>query len=151
MDKVTYVQHIQAHSGMMYRIALTILGNNEDCQDALQEAALKAWEKRNSLREEKFFATWLTRILINACYTIRRKKRKFVLMAQLPDQPQPPEDPTLFMVLETLPEKYRLPLVLRFSEGMDEAQIARVLHVPQSTVRGRIHRAKQKLRQELEK
>jgi RNA polymerase sigma-70 factor (ECF subfamily) len=150
MDKELFVQEIEACSTMMYRVAYTILRNSDECRDALQEAALKAWEKRRSLLNEKFFTTWLTRILINECYTIRRKRRRIISLEEAPEQSSPPPDPTLALALQALPEKLRLPLVLRFAEGMDEAEIAKVLHLPNSTVRGRIYRAKKQLRKELE-
>lgn len=150
MDKERYVQEIEAHSSMMYRVALTILKNDDDVKDALQEAALKAWAKRDTLREETKFATWMTRILINECYTIRRKSRRLVLMEEMPPQPCHDGDITLRLLLETLPESLRLPLVLHCSEGMDEAEIAAALHLTKPTVRGRIHRARKMLRRELE-
>lgn len=150
MDKDSYVQQIETHSSMMYRIALTILRNDDDCKDAMQEAALKAWEKRSSLRDEQCFATWMTRILINECYNIQRKRRRIILVEDIPDVSVPAKDVTVLMVMESMPEKYRLPLVLKFSEGMNDAEIANILHLPQSTVRGRIHRAKQQLKKELE-
>lgn len=150
MDKDFFVREIESRGDMMYRVAFTLLRNENDCKDALQEAALKAWEKRESLREEKYFATWMTRILINECYTIQRKRRRIVSLEEAPQPTAPPPDPTLALALQALPEKLRLPLVLQHAEGMDYAEIAEVLHLPQSTVRGRIHRAKQQLRKELE-
>lgn len=150
MEKDFFVKEIEARSTMMYRVAFTILRNSDDCRDALQEAALKAWEKRKSLRDEKFFKTWLTRILINECYDFQRKRRRIISLEEAPEQSSPPPDLTLALALQALPEKLRLPLVLRYSEGMDEAEIAKILHLPNSTVRGRIYRAKQQLRKELE-
>jgi RNA polymerase sigma-70 factor (ECF subfamily) len=150
MDQDFFVKEIEAHSAMMYRVAFTILRNSDDCGDALQEAALKAWEKRRGLRDEKFFTTWLTRILINECNNIQRKRRRIISLEEAPEQSSPPPDPTLALALQALPKKLRLPLVLRFAEGMDEAEIAKVLHLPNSTVRGRIYRAKKQLRKELE-
>ena len=151
MDKDFFVQGIEAHGGMLYRVAYTILRNDDVCRDALQEAALKAWEKRDTLREERYFRTWLTRILINTCYDTQRKRRRIVYMEEIPDQPAPPPpDPTLAMALQSLPEKLRLPLVLCYSEGMTYEEIAQTLHLPLATVRGRIHRAKGELRKELD-
>jgi RNA polymerase sigma-70 factor (ECF subfamily) len=150
MEKDFFVQEIEARSAMMYRVAFTLLRNGDDCRDALQEAALKAWEKRGSLRDEKFFRTWLTRILINECHNIQRKRRRIISLEDAPEQSSPPPDPTLALALQALPEKLRLPLVLHFAEGMAETEIAKVLHLPNSTVRGRIHRAKKQLRKELE-
>lgn len=56
MTKEFFVQEIDAHSEMMYRVAFTILRNRESCKDALQEAVLRAWEKRDTLRDEQFSA-----------------------------------------------------------------------------------------------
>ena len=56
MTKDTYIQQISAHKGSMYRIAFTILQNDADVQDALQEAALKAWEKQHTLKNDAYFA-----------------------------------------------------------------------------------------------
>lgn len=150
MDKEFFVQEIEKSGGMLYRIAYTILRNNEDCRDALQEAVLRAWEKRGTLRENARFGTWLTRILINECYNIQRKRRRIVPLEEAPEPSIPPPDPTLGLALQALPEKLRLPLVLQYAEGMEYAEIARILRLPESTVRGRIHRAKQQLRKELE-
>ena len=78
MDRERFIAEIEACSGMLYRVAWSILRNNADCEDALQDTALKAWEKRNRLRDDRFFRTWITRILINACYDTQRKRRRTV-------------------------------------------------------------------------
>lgn len=118
MDKDFFVREIERHSGMMYRVAFTILRNDEDCRDAMQETALKAWEKRYGLREERYFATWMTRILINECYTIQRKRKRVLYAADTPEESGPPLDPALSLILRSLPEKLRLPLMLQYAEGM---------------------------------
>lgn len=150
MDKDFFVRGIEAHSGMMYRVAYTILRNDDDCRDALQETALKAWEKRATLRNEQYFRTWIVRILINTCYDTKRKRRPLVSLEAIPELSIPPHDPSLAIALQALPEKLRLPLMLCYSEGMRYEEIAQSLHLPKATVRGRIHRAKQQLRKELD-
>lgn len=82
MDKDFFVQEIEAHSGMLYRVAYTILRNDDACRDALQDAVMKAWEKRFSLREQRYFRTWITRILINACYDAQKKRRRAVSLEE---------------------------------------------------------------------
>ena len=149
LDKERFVSEIEAHSGMLYRVAWSILRNDDDCKDALQEAAMKAWEKRGTLREPSYFRTWITRILINACYDTQRKRRRLVPLDSIPDFPVSAPDPALAMALAALPEKLRLPLVLVFSEGMTYVEAAETLHLPLATVRGRIHRGKEQLRKEL--
>ncbi len=150
MNRDDFAQKVIQQTDCMYRIAYTLLRNDEDCRDAMQEAALKAWEKRASLREERYFSTWLIRILINECRSIQRKRRRTVSIEEIPEPAVPPHDPFLSLALQQLPEHLRLPLMLHVSEGMSYAEISTILHLPQSTVSGRIHRAKKQLRKELE-
>ncbi|MBQ8555964.1 MAG: hypothetical protein IJ438_08835 [Clostridia bacterium] len=65
MDKKTFVELLERRSESLYRVAYAILGHNADVADALQETALKAWQHRVSLREERYFGTWVTRICVN--------------------------------------------------------------------------------------
>ena len=150
MDKERFIAEIEACSDMMYRVAWSILRNDADCEDALQEAALKAWEKRNRLREERYFRSWIIRILINACYDTQRKRRRTVPLEEMPEQAAAAPDPALAMALEAIPEKLRLPLVLCYSEGMTYEEAASALCIPITTLRGRIHRGKNELRKELD-
>ncbi len=151
MDRERFITEIEACSDMMYRVAWSVLRNNADCEDALQEAALKAWEKRGKLREEKYFRTWITRILINVCYDTQRRRRRTVPLDEIPEQAaDSAPDPALAMALEAIPEKLRLPLVLCYSEGMTYEEAATALRIPVSTLRGRIHRGKDQLRKELD-
>ena len=150
MDKDFFVQEIERASAMLYRVSFAILQNDEDCKDALQETALKAWEKRGNLRESQYFVTWITRILINESRNIQRKRRRLVPLASIQEPSAAPPNPELSIIIQAMPEKLRLPLILQYAEGMDYAQIAKALRLPLSTVRGRIYRAKQHLRKELE-
>ena len=86
MNQDFFAREAQACKGLMYRVAYTILQNDADCQDAVQDALLKAWSKRNSLRDERLFRTWLTRILINACHDLARKRRRVISLDALPEQ-----------------------------------------------------------------
>ena len=150
MDRAFFIAEIETCSDMMYRVAWSILRNDADVQDALQDAALKAWEKRDKLRDEKFFRTWITRILINACYDTQRKRRRIVSMDEIPESTvSNAPDPDLALALQALPEKLRLPLVLCYSEGMSYEEAADVLRIPASTLRGRLRRGKDELRKEL--
>lgn len=150
MDKDFFVKELEAHHAMLYRVAYTILQNDEACRDVLQDTALRAWEKRHTLRDERCFRTWVTRILINACYDTHRRYRRVVFMEAVPEQSVPPQDPGLAMALEQLPQRLRLPLVMHYAEGMSYAEIAQALRLPQSTIRSRLHKGREELRKELE-
>lgn len=150
MDRNEFASRVVEQTDRMYRIAYSLLCNDEDCRDAMQEAALKAWEKRFTLREPQYFATWLTRILINECRNIQRRRKGVVPLGEMPLAAAPTQDPTLKLVLQSLPEKLRLPLVMHAAEGMTYDEIARALRLPRSTIVGRIQRARQRLKKELE-
>lgn len=150
MDRNEFASRVVEQTDRMYRIAYVLLHSDEDCRDAMQEAALKAWEKRSTLREPRYFATWLTRILINECRNIQRKQKRLVPMKEEILPAAPTQDPTLSMLLQSLPEKLRLPLVMHAVEGMTYEEISRTLRLPRSTIVGRIQRAKQRLKKELE-
>ena len=62
----------------LYSTAKTILSDDHDCADAIQETIVKAFSKIETLRNDKYAKTWLIRILINECYTLLRKSSKLV-------------------------------------------------------------------------
>lgn len=150
MDRNEFAARVVEQTDRMYRLAWVLLRNDEDCRDAMQEAALKAWEKRHTLREERYFATWLTRILLNECYGIQRRRKRIVPLEEIAEPVVPPKDQTLSIALQSLPEQLRLPLVMHALEGMTYEEIARALRISKATVTGRIQRAKKQLRKELE-
>lgn len=149
MDKAAFVRLMEARADSLYRTAWAILGNNADVADALQETALRAWQHRSTLRQEAYFGTWVTRICINVSRGMLRKRRPAISLEDAPQAASPPPDVTLSLALRALPEKLRLPLMLQYAEGMTYLEIARVLGITESTVRGRIARAKEQLRKEL--
>lgn len=150
MDQQRFVAQIEARADSLYRVAWAILEHNADVADALQETALLAWQHRSKLRQPQHFGTWVTRICINVCRRMKHKRRPVISLEDAPEAAAPPPDPVLSLALRSLPESLRLPLMLQYAEGMTYQEIARVLRLPESTVRGRIARAKSALRKELE-
>ena len=76
MNKKQFTTQVLEAEKSLYHIAKSILGNDEDCADAMQNAVLHAYEKLHTLRDEKYFKTWLTRILINECNHIIRSRKE---------------------------------------------------------------------------
>ena len=152
MDRQFFIASAQAMERSMYCIARSYLRCEADCEDALQNALLRAWEKRNTLREERYFRTWLTRILINSCKeTLRRQKRE-TPAADCPEAAAPQgADPALWESLRALDEKYRIIVVLHYRDGYSVREIASILRVPESTVKTRLFRARQQLKSLLER
>ncbi len=76
LDKTTFTNNILESEQTLYRVSKSILGNDQDCEDAVNNAILKAYEKLDFLKEEQYFKTWLIRIVINECNSLRRKRLK---------------------------------------------------------------------------
>ena len=147
MDKDEFSRRARDATQSLYRVACAYLASPPDRDDAVQEALLRAWEKRNTLREERYFRTWLTRILINSCKeTLRRQKRE-TPAADFPEAAAPQgADPALWESLRALDEKYRIIVVLHYRDGYSVREIASILRVPESTVKTRLSRARQQLK-----
>ena len=151
MDDAVYMQKVLACERRLYRISRAILKSDQDCADAIQEAVFKGWISRDKLREERYFETWLIRILINECKNVLRRSAR----APVPVEnvraaaPEPDEDTELRLALDSLPEKYRLVLVLHHVEGYPLREIALLLKLPESLIKSRLHQARAALKKAL--
>ena len=148
MNEATFTDTVRRMTPEMYRVAVAILWNDADATDAMQDAILRAWEKRDRLREENKLPAWLMRILVNQCRTaLRRRKFRMLPLEAAEGHASPaPPDEGLWEALKSLPEKYRLPIVLHHVEGYDLNAVAAMLRLPPQTVRGRLFYARKKLR-----
>ena len=130
----------------MYKTALAILMNDEDAADAIQDTILACWEKLHTLKKTQYFKTWLTRILINKCYDIRRKRAR---LTSFEDYDEPAYEGgcnfELKEALAALDEKYRLVILLFYGEGYSVCEIAKLLKIPKSTVTTRLQRGRERL------
>lgn len=148
-DKAFFTQRVSERAGMLYRVASGLLRGEADRQDAVQQALLRAWEKRHTLRNQAAFDSWVIRILITECRNIQRAQSRVLPMAQLPDEGREDPDRWVRDALDTLPERQRLCVLLHYIEGLPTLEVARLLRVPHSTVRGRLSQARAALRLEL--
>ncbi len=141
-----FTELMQLYMKDMYRVALAILMNDEDAADAIQDAILVCWEKIDTLRHDKYFKTWMTRILINKCYKIRKTQGS---MSSLEEYEEPAACDSynleLKEALSLLGEKYRIIMTLFYSEGYHIGEIAEILKIPKSTVQTRLHRGRKRI------
>ena len=149
MEERRFTTKMLENEQMLYRIACVFLRSEHDRQDAMQETALKAWQYRDRLREEQYFKTWITRIMVNECRMIIRKSKRMIVTDTLPEQ-MTPENRNLEtrLMLESLPEKQRIPLVLHYLEGFSLEEIAKVQQTSVAIIKYRMHQARKKLRVE---
>ena len=158
-DENAFAALIRAHQDQLYRVALRMLGNSQDAQDAVQEAFLQAWQHLPGFRGDARFSTWVTRILINRCHNLQRARRP---ADPLPDEgaspaalPSMPAADTVAVetqrrdavrrALLTLPLDQRAPLVLTTFAGYTFAETGRILGVTEGAARVRAHRARRAL------
>lgn len=151
MDKREFTGRVIACEKKLFRIAYLTLGRYGACEDAVQEALLKAWEGRGALREPAYFDTWLIRILINECRNLKRWTASRPAVALPDDIPLPdPPDPALRDALMKLDERYRAPLILHHLEGYSVRETASMLRMTGGVVRWRLEKGKQVLRRLLD-
>lgn len=132
----------------LYRVTFTQLSQGCDREDAVQECLRKAWEKRDKLKDDRFFQTWLIRILLNECHNIQKKRKRNVLVESMPEEPahhQSTEELALRNALMQLAEPLRTPLLLHYIEGYQTDEVARILRIPQGTVKSRMARGRKAL------
>ncbi len=152
MNKKQFTTQVLEAEKSLYHIAKSILGNDEDCADAMQNAILHAFEKLYTLRDEKYFKTWLTRILINECnHIIRSRKEQIPYEDYYEVQTRAEQEdysPVYEAVME-LEDHYRTPLILFYVEGFSVKEICQILKLSQSTVKTRLYRGRKLLKEKL--
>jgi RNA polymerase sigma-70 factor, ECF subfamily len=147
-----------------YSHALRLVGNVDDAHDVAQETYLKAFRYLRGFRGESNIATWLYRITANSAHSLVAKRRRTETSALTDEMVVADEelshDPSgqaelndvrsrLVEALETLPTKLRTVLVLRDIYDQSHEAIARQLGITESAAKVRLHRARQKLRDQL--
>lgn len=147
MTAEEFARRVEALKPVMYRVCVSQLASPYDREDAAQEAVLRAWARRDRLREEKFFETWFIRILINACHDIQRSNRRTVTMDTLPEPEQRDENRDLTEVLRILDKKQRLCVLLHYIEGYSVREVAGMLGIGESAVKLRLMRGRRKLKE----
>ena len=145
---------VRRHRLATYRVALRVLGDESDAEDATQDAFVQAWRNLGGFRADAAFSTWMYRIVTNRCLNMLRARRR---TEPLPDDREAPasrpdriaearwqvEDLKL-AILRLTPEQ-RAPLVLRELQGCSYEEIAQSLDLSISAVKSRLHRARLEL------
>lgn len=150
MNEEAFDARVRGMENRLYRTARAMLPSDEDCADAIQNAVFAAWRRIGSLRDESLFGPWLIRILINCCRDVQRnrqqRKQEVTLEGQQVAAPNQERNLDLEQALLRLPEKWRLPIVLHYLDGLTIEEAAKVLHLPATTVKGRVHQGLERLR-----
>ncbi len=133
----------------MYHIAKSMLYNDADCADAIQEAIVKAFSKLHTLKDDSYARTWLIRIVMNECYTIMRREKKIISLEeyQMDEQAAEQKDYSdLYEAIFKLPEQMKLCVTLYYMEGYSVKEVAALLDTTESAVKNRLAKARGKLK-----
>ena len=152
MVKEQFTREVLAAEKNMYYIAKSILGNDEDCADAMQNAILNAYSNLASLREEKYFRTWLTRILINECYSMIRRNKVTVSYEEYMENETSYDSSgysEVYMEIQALEERYRVPFILHYVAGFTLKEVAGMLKCTEAGIKMRLLRARNILKKQL--
>lgn len=152
MTKETLGQLIIDSEETMYYIAKSLLYNDADCADAIQEAIVKAFVKLHTLKDDSYAKTWLIRIVMNECYAIMRKEKKIISLQdyQMNEQETESKDYSdLYEAIFHLPEQIKLCVTLYYMEGYSVKEVAALLDTTESAVKNRLAKARGKLKEAL--
>jgi len=141
---------------LAYRVALGVLRNPAEAEDVAQEAMLRAYRNFSRLRDRERFRAWLVRTswrlsLDRIRSAGRRERRERAAMAQEPEAPVENVaaarefERQLAVALDALPEKLRIVMVLAAIEGYNTREVAKLLDIPEGTVKSRLHLARKQL------
>lgn len=170
-DRAEFSRLVEAYSGKLYRLALKMLGNQQDAEDILQETFIKAYRHLNTFDGRSHLSTWLYRIATNEALMKLRKKRPETVSIDEPLETMEGEQEPLQIVdwcclpedeltstevrkyidaaVGRLPESLRVVFLLRDIEDLSTLETAQTLGLSEEAVKTRLSRARMRLREEL--
>ena len=168
-DARAFEELVHRHEQRIYRVAMGIIGNHEDAQEAIQQTFLKVYQHLGGFQRSSKFTTWMTRIAINEALQIRRRRRPTVSLddPQVSDEGVMPrelrdwhDDPgkiydkqqireIVERAIQSLPTIYREAFVLRDVQGLTSEEAAAALGIRVSALKTRLLRARLMMREEL--
>ena len=141
-DKEAFCNLIRINKVAIYRIAKSILIKEEDIEDAVSEAILKAYKNIKTLKNDDFFKTWLIRIVINESNNLYKKRQREIAFEK--DHFSKIKVNDTYKDL-TLHDDLRTITILFYFEDLKYKDIAKVLGIKEGTVKSRLSRAKERL------
>ena len=156
-DTTAFAELVAEHQAMVFSIALHYLQDRSLAEDVAQEVFLELYQNLAVIESATHLIYWLRRVAIHRCIDQgrRRSTRPESALEGLPEPAaqNAPADPLLIgklqQVLETLPEKQRMVVILRYQEDLGPAEIAELLRMPVNTVKSTLHRSLDDLRKRL--
>ncbi len=171
-DSLAFDELVRRHQDRIMNACVRMVGDYEDARDLCQETFVKAYRAVADFEERSQFGTWIYRIAINLCLSYHRSGKRSIERPmphpkkdesrpehQVPDLSMEPQSAVLGReaqevvqrAIAQLDDEYRSVIVLREIQGLSYEEVAEVLSVPIGTVRSRLHRAREALKETLSK
>jgi RNA polymerase sigma-70 factor (ECF subfamily) len=165
LDAAALAALVDAHAGTLYRVAYSVVRHAEDAEDVVQETYVRVLKHAGKLQEIRDARVWLIRIAWNLSLDRKRRRKTgpvdddaTLLLQQLPAQDLSAEKALaasqgharLLRMMDSLPAKERQVLLLSAMQELSTVEIAEVLKTTESTVRSRLFRARQRMREKIE-
>ena len=147
-DPDAFTELMRMHMQSLYKVARAYLSSDEDAADAVQETILTCYEKLPLLKHDKYFKTWMTKILMRKCCDILKRQKVIDFNGNIIEQGvcnKSFDELEWKEVIQLLDEKYRLIMVLYYVEGFQTGEIAQILEMNENTVRTRLKRGKEQM------
>lgn len=169
-NKDAYAEIVDIYKERIYFVCYRIIGNKHDAEDIAQETFIKAYINLERFNLKMNFTTWIYRIATNLCIDrLRKRKPDYYLDAEMPgvdgqtlysliaDNNKLPEaeieqqelQQYIQAVILSLPDKYRSVIILMYLEDFSLKEISDILNIPLGTVKTRLHRGREALREKL--
>lgn len=152
-NKDAFCSLVETHQQAAFALAYQQSPTRADAEDITQEAFLRAYKQLGNLRKPALFPKWVYSIVMNVARERRRGQRPTVPIDAIPETAGANMDPAeraaiqdLLSQIAELPEKYRVPLTLRYAKGLKYREIAQQLGIRETAARSRVHRARALLR-----
>lgn len=155
-DTEAFQTLIHEEKERLYKIAFVYVQNEDDALEVFQETVYKAFKSIATLKNNDYFSTWVTRILINTAIALLKKKQKIVPLSQeiIENMGEAwhvkrEEQLDLLEAMDEIEEKYKTVLLLRFYEDYTIPQISKFLNCPEGTVKTNIRRGLASLKKKM--
>ena len=158
-DIEAFINLMDINKTYMYKVAKSILNNNEDIADAIQETILSCYKNIEKLKEIKYFKTWMTRILINKCNDVIRANKNIIYIEQEKEElfnyakkeegysENIEQSVSLRECFDRLKPDYKIVMIMYYDQGFNSKEISEILNINESTVRTRMARGRDYLRE----
>lgn len=137
----------------LYRVAFSILRTEDEINDAISNTTVIVFEKIHTLKNEEYFKTWLTRILINECYKIYNQNKKIIYLENFDQEKltynETYVDDDIKNVIKNLDKNLKQIVILYYFEDFSVKEISKIIKIPEGTVKSRLSRARKELEKAL--